>query len=79
MAVEARQIHLNSESPNTNIYHESINTPNMKTKAILFFVACAAVTLSFTFTSVKKHQKAEEKVAKNRSEAPVGGIALEDK
>lgn len=53
----------------------------MKTKNIILLSVCAIVTLSFTFSSVKKtatpkgNKPAVETNAKNHS----GGFALEDK
>jgi hypothetical protein len=51
----------------------------MKTKAILFFVVCAVITLSFTFTRVRVSENTDSKAVKTTTDAPVGGIALEDK
>ena len=47
----------------------------MKSRIILFIAGVAAVTLSFTFVSASHSSK---KVTTKATEAPVGGLALED-
>lgn len=55
----------------------------MKAKSVIFFVACALITLSFTFVSVKDSQdKATNSTTSTTdaiNSAPVGGLVSEDK
>jgi hypothetical protein len=55
----------------------------MKTKSILFFLGCAIITLSFTFSSVKVSESKAQKMAQSTetslNEAPAGGLISEDK
>jgi len=53
----------------------------MKTKIILLVAGAALVTLSFTFASTSHVAKKEvsTETQKQYSDAPAGGLALEDK
>ena len=53
----------------------------MKTKSIILLSVCAIVTLSFTFSSVKKNtaSKSKEPAVHSSTSNHRGGFALEDK
>jgi|GEM_PF-2719746 len=53
----------------------------MKTKSILLLSACALVTLSFTFASVKKTAapQGNKPAVQTNTESKSSGFALEDK
>lgn len=52
----------------------------MKSKIIILIAGAAVVTLSFTFaTSNHVEKKATTEIQKQYSDAPAGGLALEEK
>ena len=51
----------------------------MKTKLLILVAACAVITLSFTFTSVKKSENKVTEHTSSNDSAPAGGFASEDK
>jgi hypothetical protein len=56
----------------------SLLTSNkMKAKIVLIIAGAAVVTLSFTFASTSRDSK-KEVVSTQITEAPIGGLALED-